>query len=317
MTKYSVTGNLGFTGSDNIVGKLRFSAFLCGIIQSLRPKQWIKNLFIGAPVIFARKLSDFYVTAQALAAFVLFCLVAGCVYLINDIADIEKDRQHPEKKNRPLPSGKISKTQAIVAAAIIFCVSITLSFWLHPLFGLIVGSYYVMNLFYSFWLKEVVILDVFIIAIGFVLRIKAGGVIVGVPPSPWIIMSTLLLSLFLGFAKRRGELLTEANPGTARNSRRVLDHYSPELLDNFLLTAGTAAVVSYAIYAASDYAYDRFGTHNLTYTTIFVIYGVFRYYYLIHQRDFGSNPTEILYSDYPTVINLALWVAACIWIIGI
>jgi hypothetical protein len=162
-----------------------------------------------------------------------------------------------------------------------------------------------------------VILDVFIIAVGFVLRIEAGGVIVGVPPSIWIIMSTMLLSLFLAFAKRRGEILIKANPGTAGNSRKVLEYYSLELLDKFLLTAGTGAVVSYAIYAASDYAYDKFGTHNLTYTTIFVIYGIFRYYYLIHQRDFSSNPTEILYSDYPTVINLILWITACIWIIGV
>lgn len=221
------------------------------------------------------------------------------------------------KKNRPLPSGKITKTQAIVAAAIIFCVSISLSFRLYPLFGVIVGSYFVMNLFYSFLLKDVVILDVLIIAVGFVLRVQAGGVIVEVPSSPWIIMSTLLLASFLGFAKRRGEILVEANPGYAGNSREVLNHYSPEMLDNFLLIAATGAVMSYAIYAASDYAYEKFGTHNLIYTTIFVIYGVFRYYYLIHKKDLGSSPTEVLYSDYPMIINLVLWIAACIWIIEI
>jgi 4-hydroxybenzoate polyprenyltransferase len=125
------------------------------------------------------------------------------------------------------------------------------------------------------------------------------------------------LASFLGFAKRRGEILAEANSGNTGDTRKVLDHYSPEMLDNFLLITATGAVMSYAIYAASEYAYEKFGTHNLIYTTIFVIYGVFRYYYLIHQKDKGSSPTEVLYSDYPMIINLVIWIAACIWIIGV
>lgn len=286
-------------------------------IQSLRPRQWIKNSFVVAPLVFSKNLSDLYIDAKILSAFGLFCLLAGCVYLINDIADIEKDRQHPKKKNRPLPSGKITKGQATIAAVIIFCISITLSFWLHPLFGAIVASYFVINLFYSFLLKNIVILDALTIAVGFVLRVQAGGVIAEVPCSPWIITSTFLLALFLGFAKRRGEILVEANPGTAGNSRKVLEHYSPELLDNFLLITATGAVMSYAIYATSNYVYEKFGTHNLIYTTIFVIYGVFRYYYLIHQKDLGSSPTAVLYSDYPMVVNLVLWIVSCILIIGI
>jgi len=287
------------------------------IIESMRPKEWIKNLFVVAPIIFSKKLGDLYMVAETFAAFVLFCLIAGCVYLINDIADIEKDRRHPKKKNRPLPSGKVSKTQAIVAATIIFCISITLSFRLHPLFGVVVGTYFVMNLLYSFWLKKVVILDVFIIALGFILRVQAGGVIVEVPSSPWIIMSTLFLALFLGFSKRREEILAKVNSRLSGNFRKNLKYYSPELLDNFLLIATTGAVMSYTIYTASDYAYEKFGTHNLIYTAIFVIYGVFRYYYLIHKKDLGSSPTEVLYSDYPMIINLVLWIVACILIIGI
>jgi len=301
------------------------SRFLVEIIRSLRPKQWIKNLFIVAPVVFSRELGNLYVDIKILAGFVLFCTMAGCVYLINDIADAEQDRLHPEKRHRPLPSGRISRTEAVAAAAVICCLSVFFSFWLHPFFGVIVSSYFIMNLLYSFWLKHMVILDVLIIAVGFVLRVEAGSVIIQIPPSPWIIMSTLLLALFLGFAKRRGEILSEGNfyggPEAGRasigDSRAVLNHYSPELLDNFLLITATAAVMSYAIYTASDYVYAKFGTHNLIYTTVFVIYGLFRYYYLIHQKNLGSNPSEVLYSDYPMVVNLVLWLTACVLIIGL
>lgn len=289
-----------------------------GIIRSLRPKQWMKNLFIVVPVIFTKKITDLYVDVRMIAAFGLFCLLAGCVYLINDVVDIEKDRQHTDKKNRPLPSGKITRAQAIISAVLIFCVCISLSFCLDRFFGVMVSFYIVINICYSFWLKNIIIVDVITIAIGFILRVLSGGSIVGVPSSDWIIMSTLFISLFMGFSKRRGEILEKNNLEVVGSSRKVLEFYSPELLDNFLLITATGAIISYAVYTTSDYVYGKFGTHNLIYTTIFVVYGVLRYYYLIHKiHKKSSNPTDILLCDYPMIINLVLWILACILIIGI
>lgn len=283
------------------------------IFISLRLQQWIKNLFLFAALIFSGHLfvlNDVIVTT---IGFLLFSLLSGAAYLYNDITDIKQDRNHPVKALRPLPSGMLSKDVALIAAAVLAGISLLLGFLLNREFGVVLLLYAALNVFYSHKLKDIVILDVMTIAAGFVLRVVGGAALIQVPTSEWLIICSVLLSLFLGFSKRRTELLMVT--GESNTTRSVLGHYSPHFLDQMIGIVTASTVMSYALYTISEETVRKFGTQNLIYTVPFVLYGIFRYLYLVHKRTQGEDPTRTLLTDVPLLINLFLWIAVASWII--
>ncbi len=274
------------------------------LLISMRPKQWTKNLFIFAPLLFDIKLLDSTYIGRTTIAFILFCVLSGAVYLINDLADIEKDRQHPVKRNRPLPSGRLAISWAVGGAVVLPIVALSLSFLLEPMFGLVGVAYFVLQLLYSFGLKNVVILDVLIIAGGFVLRVAAGSVVAEAERfSPWLYVCITLLALFLALGKRRNELLVlEAN---ALGHREVLREYSPQLLDEMMALVTSATVIAYSLYTFS--AENLPANKSMMLTIPFFLYSIFRYLYLIYQKNMGGSPEEILVRDVPFVLSNFCW----------
>ncbi len=276
---------------------------------SLRPKQWIKNLFIFLPLIFGQKLFVFPANLKTVIAFCLFSLAASVVYLVNDIIDIEKDKIHPTKCLRPIASGKVSIRQATVAAFILGIVSIALSFMLNVYFAYTVIIYIVFNFIYSKVLKDAVIIDVFCIGGFFLLRIIAGAIVAATGISHWIIIMTVLLALFLGFNKRRQELkLFEVK---ATYHRRVLTKYSLYFIDQMIAVITSSIVIAYMLYTVDARTVGEFGTNNLTFSIPFVYYGIFRYLYLIHKVKIDGDPTSVLLSDRMLQLNIVLWIVVC------
>ncbi len=284
-----------------------------GLIRSLRPDQWTKNLIVFAALIFARQLLDPAAVALASAAFLIFCLLSGAVYLINDVSDREADRQHPLKSGRPIASGALPVSTALLAAVVLSVIALSAAFWLRPLFGLTAAGYLALFVLYTRALKHVVILDVMSIAIGFVLRAVAGGLVIGVPISDWLLVCTILLALFLGLAKRRHEI-TLLDVG-AKGHRPILEEYDPYLLDQMIAVVAAATLVAYIIYCASPETHQSFGTNLLVLTTPFPIYGLFRYLYLVHRKQGGGSPSEMLLLDRPLLSCVALWGATVVVII--
>lgn len=274
------------------------------LLQTMRFKQWSKNIFIFGALVFDKKLFVLDHLFRTLAAFAMFCLLSSVVYIINDVGDIEKDRQHPAKRNRPLASGRLKPSVAMGAAAGILVVLLPLAFALDVGFGLIALAYLVNNVLYTFWLKDVVIIDVLSVAGGFVLRVGAGVAVIPTERfSPWIYVCMTLLALFLGFGKRRHELaLLTAD---ANNHRRVLDDYSLPFLDEMMGVVTASTVMAYAIYTFS--AEGLPSNHSMMLTVPFVLYAIFRYLYLIHVRGEGGAPEEILLSDRPFLLDVTLW----------
>lgn len=274
------------------------------LLQTMRFKQWSKNIFIFGALVFDKKLFVLDHLFRTLAAFAMFCLLSSVVYIINDVGDIEKDRQHPVKRNRPLASGRLKPSVAMGAAAGILVVLLPLAFALDVGFGLIALAYLVNNVLYTFWLKDVVIIDVLSVAGGFVLRVGAGVAVIPTERfSPWIYVCMTLLALFLGFGKRRHELaLLTAD---ANNHRRVLDDYSLPFLDEMMGVVTASTVMAYAIYTFS--AEGLPSNHSMMLTVPFVLYAIFRYLYLIHVRGEGGAPEEILLSDRPFLLDVTLW----------
>lgn len=283
-------------------------------VALLRPKHWIKNVIVFAPLIFAKGLFNTSLVVTSLRAFVAFCLTASAVYILNDIADAESDRAHPEKRNRPLASGAISRKAALAILALLVCATAFICAVMEIKFIVVITAYFLLNVAYSFRLKEVVLLDVFLIAGGFMLRVLGGAFAIGVQVSSWIVLCSMFISLFLGFAKRRGELVNVQGAESGA-PRRVLLLYRVEFLDQMLTIAAAGAVIAYALYTVAPRTLATFGTENLIYTTIFVIYGVFRYLYLIHSGKQGENPTNALTSDVPILVNGLLWILACVYLI--
>jgi 4-hydroxybenzoate polyprenyltransferase len=272
----------------------------------MRPTQWAKNAVLFAALIFSKHLFDPHAVGTVLGAFVAFCLVASAAYVMNDLRDCERDRQHPLKSQRPLPSGRISRTAAIALGIGSGLSGIGFAEWLGRDFATLTLVYFFLQVAYTFVLKEVVILDVMAIAAGFVIRAVAGGVVIGVPVSPWLVICTFLLALFLGFAKRRHELvLLEAR---ATDHRRALREYSPYFLDQMMSVVTASTVVAYAIYTVSPEVREKLGTERLYLTMPFVLFGIFRYLYLVHQKEEGGNPTQLLLRDAPLLIDVVLWV---------
>lgn len=276
----------------------------------MRPEQWIKNFFVFTALLFSKNLLNLSKDIDTLVGFIIFCMITGCAYMINDLVDLEKDKLHPTKSQRPIASGRLNKTTAIKITTIICLVSLSFAFYINSFFGIIVLTYFLLNIGYSIYLKNIVIIDVVTIASGFVLRVLGGAVIISVTSSQWLILCTILLSLFLGFSKRRHELvLLEDN---ATGHRKVLEHYSPYFLDQMISVITASTVICYALYTMSKDTIEKLGTSKLIYTIPFVLYGIFRYLYLVHQKEKGGSPTEIVFTDKPMIVNIILWVIASI-----
>jgi 4-hydroxybenzoate polyprenyltransferase len=285
---------------------------LIPLIKTLRPKQWTKNGFVFVPLLFDVKLFRISPLLQTLTGFVILCLLSGTIYLINDLVDIEKDRQHPTKRNRPLPSGQLSKPAAIAAALLILAITLPLSFWLDPVFGLIAVGYVVLQVAYSFWLKNLVILDVMALAAGFVLRVAAGVPLVHAERfSPWLYVFTTLLALFMSLGKRRQEILLLK--GQASNARAILADYSLPFLDEMMAVVTAGTVMTYALYTFS--APNLPTNHTMMLTIPFVIYGIFRYLYIIHIQGNGGAPDEVLLTDRPLLATVILFGLAVVIIL--
>ena len=274
------------------------------LLLTMRPRQWTKNVFIFAALLFDLKLFDLTYLSKTLSAFVLFCLLSGSVYLVNDLVDVEKDRQHPLKRRRPLASGKLKRSWALTAAVILPVISLVLCFVLKPLFGVVGLTYFLIQLAYSFVLKNIVILDVMVIATGFVLRVAAGSVIAEAERfSPWLYVCITLLALFLALGKRRNELvLLEANAG---QHRKILQQYSPGLLDEMMALVTSSTVIAYCLYTFS--AENLPANKSMMLTIPFFLYSIFRYLFLIHRKSMGGSPEEILIKDVPFIVSNLSW----------
>ncbi|MFH1752946.1 MAG: decaprenyl-phosphate phosphoribosyltransferase [Candidatus Omnitrophota bacterium] len=280
---------------------------------ALRPRQWVKNLLIFLPLIFGKRLFIFPDNLKTAIAFSIFSLAASSVYLINDILDLDRDRFHPAKRLRPLASGKIGVRQAFFTALILSALSLALSFILDAGFGRVVAAYLAFNILYTALFKKAVIIDVFCIGVFFLLRVAAGSLIAGVSMSPWIIIMTALLALFLGFTKRRQEL--KMTGIKAPRYRRVLIEYKPYFIDQMIGVTASSIAVAYMLYTLDARTVGELGTAHLMYSIPFVYYGIFRYLYLIHKIARDGDPTRVLFSDVKTQINLVFWVVTCILVI--
>jgi 4-hydroxybenzoate polyprenyltransferase len=273
------------------------------LLETMRPKQWAKNLFIFAGLIFGKKLFHPSLLVRNVLALVLFCLISSTIYLINDLADIEKDRQHPTKRRRPLPSGRLQPRTAMIAAALFSAISIPPAFLLNLQFGLVAAIYLATMIAYSLLLKNLVIVDVLVVSAGYVLRVAAGVIVTGVPFSPWLYVCTTLLALFISFSRRRHELLILA--ATAEEHRATLNEYTPRLLDEMISVVTSTTVIAYSLYTFS--APNAPPNHSMMLTVPFVLYGIFRYLYLIHVRNEGGTPEELVFKDKPLLVDIALW----------
>jgi 4-hydroxybenzoate polyprenyltransferase len=283
------------------------------LIRLARPRQWIKNGVVLAALIFAGKATIVDQVELALLAMLVFCLLSSAVYTLNDIVDRNNDRNHPRKKNRPLASGAVSVSTAVAMLALLLAVSLTVAWQINTGFLAVSLTYFSLNVLYSFWLKKVVIADVMSIALGFVLRAYAGAFAIEVPASKWLLINTLFLALFLGFGKRRHELTSLEDEATSH--RAILGQYSAYLLDQLIAVVTPAVVVVYMLYTFSAEVSQRLGTENLFLTIPFVVYGIFRYLYLIHREDEGGSPTRILTSDRPIFFTVLLWLATVVIVI--
>ncbi|HSN76154.1 MAG TPA: decaprenyl-phosphate phosphoribosyltransferase [Anaerolineae bacterium] len=282
------------------------------LLKTMRPKQWTKNVVVFAPLVFDEKLFTPYLFGRTLLAFALFCLISSTVYIINDLVDIEKDRQHPRKRLRPLPAGVLSPRVAMAAAGVFSLVSFPLALWLDRGFALILLSYLLLNIAYSFYLKHLVIIDVLVIAAGFVLRVAGGVAVVGVERfSPWLYLVVTLGALFLGFGKRRHELLLLDEGADAH--RAILAEYTIPFLDQLIGLVTSTMVIAYSLYTFS--APNLPDNHAMMLTIPFVLYGLFRYLYLIHVKKEGGAPDELVLSDKPLLATGVLWVLAVVLVL--
>jgi len=279
-----------------------------GLIRTMRPKQWAKNGFVYAGILFDQQMLDAQPFARVTLAFALLCLSASAIYIINDLVDIERDRLHPRKRERPLASGQLPVGWAVAAAIALPLVALSVSLLVSPPLALVLLAYLGLHIAYSFWLKNIVLIDVFAIAGGFILRVVAGIVVIDVTHfSPWLYLCAGLLALFLAVGKRRQELLLLAEGAT--DHRTAYKEYNLPLLDDMLRMVTTGSVITYMLYTIESQTI-RSNEHKMLLTVPFVLYGVFRYLYLIHVKDEGSAPDELLFKDVPLLLDVVLWVLA-------
>lgn len=299
------------------------------ILSLLRPHQWIKNLFIFPALVFSGNLFHIHMLLESISAFFIFCGLSGAVYALNDIMDIAEDRGHPQKRHRPIASGRIPVNTAWYIHAGLASSMLALAFLLETDFGAIAAVYYAMNVGYSLGLKRVVIIDVFIVAVGFVLRAVAGGLVIEVAVSHWLLICTTLLALFLVLAKRRHEIilmgdrdnflmglsLAAEDMDLAARYRKSLDDYNPYFIDQLIGVTTATTLITYILYTVSGDAVRKFGSTALVYTVPFVVYGIFRYLYLIHLKKEGGNPARTLVTDLPLIADVLLWGVAVVIIL--
>jgi 4-hydroxybenzoate polyprenyltransferase len=273
------------------------------LIEAIRPKQWTKNAVVFAAIVFDGQLFEFDALAIVAVAALLFALISSAGYLFNDLRDLEADREHPIKRNRPLASGRLNASTAWITMAVIYAVAFPLAFVLSPMFAAVLLAYVLLMLAYTRWLKNLVILDVFVIAAGFVLRAVAGAVVVEIPISPWLYVCTILLALFIGFSKRRHEI--SLLQGDAVNHRKNLDNYSLHLLDQLILIVAGSSIIAYSLYTFDSPALPD--DERMMLTIPFVLYGVFRYLYLVHREGQGGAPEQVVLEDKPLLLTVFLW----------
>ncbi len=296
------------------------SRVFSGLLKEARPHQWIKNLIIFAALIFSLNFGDAELLIRAFLGFVTFCLLSGGVYVFNDIVDLETDKLHPHKSRRPLASGELSVTQASAGSAVFIAAGMILSLLLGSTFAAVSALYLILGLLYSLYLKRMMIVDALVISVGFVLRAIAGVEVLrervaSIDLSPWLLVCTLFLALFMSFGKRRHEisLLNE----TADEHRSTLGEYSVTFLDGLIFALMSATVIAYSIYTISPATVAKFHSRNMVLTIPFVVYGIFRYAFLVTQKQKGGNPSELLLRDRPLIVNILLWVVSVLLILGI
>jgi len=272
-------------------------------VRLLRVSQWLKNGFIFLPLVFAQKLGHVDDVRKAVIAFLSFSFMSSAIYIINDIHDREEDRFHPEKKNRPLASGAVKPPAAVLISFLLLAASLVLAGALPQLFYAPLIAYLLMQALYTFWVKTQVILDVLFIAMGFLLRVIAGALCIGVTMSSWLLLCTFFLALFLAFCKRRHEIALEG----ALAHRPVLEEYSPGFLDQLITSCGATTMLCYALYAISQETVSKFHTHLLVLTLPFVVFGVYRYMYLTLAKNKGGNPSKVFFADLPFALNFIAW----------
>ena len=275
------------------------------LLKTMRPKQWAKNVFLLAPLVFDRKLTNLDAIASIIGGVFAFSLLSSAVYIINDIADVEADRLHPVKKDRPIAAGRLPIPIALAFAALLLLVSFPLAYWLSPAFALVEGVYFALNLAYSKWLKHVVLLDIILLASLYVIRVAAGVTLIDVVRfSPWIYIFTTFLALLMGTGKRRAEFSQMAS-GANNNTRRVLEGYTLNFLDQLITLASGMTIITYSLYTFS--APNLPENHAMMLTLPFIIYAIFRYQYLLQVEGIGGAPEEVVLSDRPLQISVALW----------
>ena len=279
-------------------------------LLALRPHQWVKNMFVFAALVFSRNLLSPELVIRSAIAFGCFCVVASSIYLVNDVADYERDRVHPKKSLRPIASDAVSKRVALIMAFVLGPAALFFAFWLNAQTGATITIYAVMNLAYSLRLKHVVLLDVFIIALGFLLRVSAGAFAINVAISPWLLLCTFFVALFLAFCKRRHELVSLGDDAKAH--RGILAEYSATFIDKMISALASMTVMSYALYTIDRGVIERIGTDALITTLPFVLFGVFRYLYLVHQKKQGGSPTEVVLKDRSIQSIVTLYVLVCL-----
>jgi 4-hydroxybenzoate polyprenyltransferase len=262
------------------------------LLKLMRPKQWIKNGFVFTGYIFSNEYTNPTLLPKAILTFIAFCFVSSCIYTFNDILDCEKDRLHPKKKFRPIAAGTVTLSQAYVLSVFLGVMGLIIGWWVSLAVVWILIAYILMNILYTIKLKKIVILDVFCISAGFMLRIFAGTIGIGIPPSQWLLLCGLSITLFLGFAKRRAELMTKS-----AERREVLEKYSPTILDQILAICATSSILAYSLYTMSPDTIRLHKTDHLIYTVPFVIYALFRYIYLLHKKKKGEDPSQELIKD--------------------
>jgi 4-hydroxybenzoate polyprenyltransferase len=291
------------TGAPQAASLARTPA--AALLASIRPEQWTKNLFVFAGLVFGDRLGDPDAMWRAVATFAAFCGLSASVYLFNDVADREADRQHPLKRSRPIASGELSAPVALATGGLLSVSSLTAAFLIDPMLAVVAAAYLVLLGVYSAALKHVVIVDALAIAAGFVLRAVAGAVAIEVPISAWLLVCTTLLALFLALSKRRHELTLLGDQ--AMGHRRILEEYSPYLLDQMIAVVTASTLIAYSVYATSPETAAKLGTERLGFTIPFVLYGIFRYLYLVHQKRGGGNPSAMLLTDRPLLVCVGLW----------
>lgn len=271
------------------------------IVKLLRPKQWIKNFFIFAAIVFSGKFFNTHILYANVLTFILFCFTSSSIYVLNDIVDIEKDRCHPDKKNRPLPSGRVSKKQAIILDFFIVCAVLFFSYmYLSIKVSAILISYILINVAYCFKLKNIVIIDVMVITFGFVLRVESGSLATGVQVSSWLFLCTILLSLFLALNKRKSEIITLKDKSGSH--RKILEEYSVGMIDKMLTIVTPSILMAYCLYTFSSVQ-----SKTMIFTIPFILYGIFRYEYLMDKKNIGGKPEDVFGKDKPFLINIVMW----------